>query len=84
MLLRLLHSVIFGVGLASCLAISFFVALQLYLHFIWVPPHPGIGTVHGGLIYPAMWLMLPAFLAGFLWDWWISSPNKSCGHVPHP
>jgi len=60
--LRLLRSIIFGVGLASCLAISFLAALWLYLRFFWAPAHPGIGAIAGGP-RPAMWLMPPAFIA---------------------
>ena len=68
MLLRLLRSVIFGVGFATCLAILFLLALWLYMRFFWTLAHPGLGAVAGG-IYPAVWLMLPGFVAGFLWDW---------------
>ena len=78
MLLRLLRSIIFGVGLASCLAMLFLVALWLYVRFFWAPAHPGLGAVAGGL-YPALWLMPPAFIAGFVWDWRHSNSNRSCG-----
>jgi hypothetical protein len=47
----------------------FLVALGLYLHFFWAPAHPGLGAVAGGISYSAMWLMPPAFIAGFVWDW---------------
>jgi hypothetical protein len=68
MLLRLLRSIIFGAGFATCLAMLLLVALALYMHFFWAPAHPGLGAVAGG-IYPAMWLMPPAFIAGLVWDW---------------
>jgi hypothetical protein len=75
MLLRLLRSIIFGVGFATCLLMLFLVALGLYLHFFWAPAHPGLGAVAGGISYPAMWLMPPAFIAGFVWDWRHSKPK---------
>jgi hypothetical protein len=76
--LRLLRSIIFGAGFASCIALFFLVALGLYLRFLWAPAHPGIGAVAGGL-RPAMWLMPPAFIAGFIWDWRNSGSSRR-GH----
>jgi hypothetical protein len=78
MLLRLLRSIIFGVGLASCLSILFLVALELYVRLLWAPAHLGLGTAAGG-IYPAIWLMPPAFIVGLVLDWRHSSPNRSRG-----
>lgn len=78
MLLRLLHSTVVGVGLASCFAMLFLVALWLYLRFVWAPAHPGVGAVAGG-IQPALWLMPPAFIAGFVWDWRRSGSIRSSG-----
>jgi hypothetical protein len=80
MLLRLLRSIIFGVGLAFCVAILFIVVLTQYNRFFSPPVHmePGVGAVAGGL-YPLIWLMPPAFIAGFIWQWKHSSSNRSHG-----
>jgi hypothetical protein len=77
MLLRLLRSIIFGVGLAFCFAMLFVVVLGLYNRFFCAPPvtGPGVGAVAGGL-YPLIWLMPPAFVAGLVWEWRHASPNR--------
>jgi hypothetical protein len=74
MLPRFIHSFIFGLGLATCLATILLVGLWLYLRFFWTPAHAGFGAVAGGLD-PTIWLTSPAFVVGFFWDWRRSSGN---------
>lgn len=78
MLLRLLRSIIFGAGLALSLAMFSVIGQGLYYRFFWAPTHTGLGAVAGG-IYPALWLMPLAFVAGFVWDWRHSNSNRRRG-----
>ena len=67
MLMRLLQSVLVGLGTCFVTALLVLIGLIAWLHFVFQPRHPGIGAVAGG-IYPALWAALPAFLLGFCWN----------------
>lgn len=68
MFLRLIQSTLVGMAFASCLAVLFLAGLWTYIEFFWVPAHPGLGAVAGG-IYPLLWLTPVAFIVGFVWKW---------------
>ena len=63
----MLRSTLVGFGLALLSAGLFLAALWVYIQFIWVRAHPGVGAVAGG-IYLVRWLLPVAFIAGFVWD----------------
>jgi hypothetical protein len=67
-LIRLLRCTLVGLGLAFFVAVLCLTALWIYIEFFWARAHRGLGVVAGGM-YPLMWLLPAAFLAGFIWEW---------------
>lgn len=66
--LRVLRSIIVGIGFTTLVAILSLIVFWIYFLFVWQPQHPGLGAVAGGL-YPMMWVLPIAFIVGFWWDW---------------
>jgi hypothetical protein len=70
MFVRLLQSVLVGLG-ASVLAVPLFLTgLNIYIHLL-VTRQPGLGAVAGGLA-PSSAILIIMFIAGFLWNWHIT------------
>lgn len=73
-MVRIVQSVLVGIG-AGCLALLLSLAcLQLYVSYAL--PHPrGIGAVAGGFVLALPMAML-LFLVGFVWNWRLTRRSR--------
>ena len=75
MFIRFVQSALVGMGCCMISIPVLIMGLQFYLHHV-VYTEPGMGAVAGG-VGPSLLVFVFAFLAGFVWNWWITRPKAN-------